>query len=79
MTKKEQAIRKVIVQRAAAIDRLTLARELWHGLSGDDAARFFSALLDRCAAACATVCPRPGSTNLTILLLDEDGNIFIDS
>ncbi|MBQ4012393.1 MAG: cobalt-precorrin-5B (C(1))-methyltransferase, partial [Bacteroidales bacterium] len=64
---------------AAAIDRLTLARELWHGLSGDDAARFFSALLDRCAAACATVCPRPGPTNLTILLLDEDGNIFIDS
>ena len=64
---------------AAAIDRLTLARELWHGLSGDDAARFFSALLDRCAAACATVCPKPGPTNLTILLLDEDGNIFIDS
>ena len=64
---------------ATAIDRLTLARELWHGLSGDDAARFFSALLDRCAAACATVCPRPGPTNLTILLLDEDGNIFIDS
>ena len=64
---------------AAAIDRLTLARELWHGLSGDDAVRFFSALLDRCAAACATVCPRPGQTNLTILLLDEDGNIFIDS
>ncbi|MBR0224382.1 MAG: cobalamin biosynthesis protein CbiD [Bacteroidales bacterium] len=64
---------------AAAIDRLTLARELWHGLSGDDAVRFFSALLDRCAAACATVCPRPGPTNLTILLLDDDGNIFIDS
>ena len=66
---------------AAAIDRLTLARELWTALPEDDARRFFSAILSRCYAACATVYPgevMPGSdrASLTILLLDESGNVF---
>lgn len=56
---------------ADAIDRLTLARELWKGLPADDARRFFPAVIARCHAVCATVYP-----SLTILLLDEDGNVF---
>ncbi|MGX8707424.1 MAG: cobalt-precorrin-5B (C(1))-methyltransferase CbiD, partial [Bacteroidales bacterium] len=58
---------------ADAIDRLTLARELWHGLPPADLNRFLSAILDRCRAACASVYP---ASSLTILLLDEDGNVF---
>lgn len=82
---------------AEAIDRLTLARELWKGLGDADARRFFSAILDRCYAACAPVYPMPvrsaapvsvslaekcslaenaPAASLTILLLDEDGNVF---
>lgn len=57
---------------AEAIDRLTLARELWTALSPDDARRFFSAILARCHAACTTVYP----DSLTILLLDEAGAVF---
>lgn len=58
---------------AGTIDKLTLARELWKGLLPADAHRFLSAILSRCSAACSTVYP---PENLTILLLDEDGNIF---
>ena len=68
---------------AQAIDRLTLARELWHGLPPEDARRFLSAILARCRNLCFTVYPgtdsvMPGSdrASLTILLLDEDGNVF---
>lgn len=76
---------------AEAIDRLTLARELWSALPADDARLFFSAILSRCHSACSTVYPNPNVTpgltggpvmpgpdraSLTILLLDEDGNIF---
>jgi len=73
---------------AEAIDRLTLARELWKGLPKEDAPRFFSALLHRCYATCAPIFPSampgfdhpvmPGSdrASLTILLLDEDGRFF---
>ncbi|MBR1538154.1 MAG: cobalt-precorrin-5B (C(1))-methyltransferase, partial [Bacteroidales bacterium] len=80
---------------AAAIDRLTLARELWKGLPPDDLRRFLTAILTRCYAVCAAVYPSrsaapvsvplaekcsltentPAAT-LTILLLDEDGNVF---
>jgi cobalt-precorrin-5B (C1)-methyltransferase len=42
---------------AEAIDRLTLARELWKGLPAADARLFFTAILDRCYATCATVYP----------------------
>ncbi|MBQ6956990.1 MAG: cobalt-precorrin-5B (C(1))-methyltransferase [Bacteroidales bacterium] len=58
---------------AAAIDRLTLARELWKGLPSDDLRLFLSAILVRCVAACAAVYP---AASLTILLLDEEGNTF---
>ena len=58
---------------AEAIDRLTLARELWKGLLEVDAKRFFSAILARCQATCGAVYP---IASLTILLLDEDGNVF---
>ena len=58
---------------AAAIDRLTLARELWKGLPEADAKRFFSVILARCQAACGAVYP---AASLTILLLDEEGNVF---
>ena len=56
---------------AEAIDRLTLARELWTGLAPDDARLFFPAILSRCYATCSPIYP-----TLTILLLDESGNIF---
>jgi cobalt-precorrin-5B (C1)-methyltransferase len=59
---------------AAAIDRLTLARELWKGLPSDDLRLFISAILVRCVAACAAVYP---AASLTILLLDEEGNTFV--
>lgn len=61
---------------AAAIDRLTLARELWKGLPADDLRLFLSAILTRCAAACAAVYP---AASLTILLLDEEGNTFVSN
>ncbi len=87
---------------AEAIDRLTLARELWNGLGDADARCFFGAILDRCYAVCDSVYPSAvpaasvrsaapvsvslakksslaGNTpaaSLTILLLDEDGNVF---
>jgi cobalt-precorrin-5B (C1)-methyltransferase len=55
-----------------AIGRLTLARELWKGLPEEDARLFFPAILSRCHAVCAPVYPG----TLSILLLDENGNIF---
>lgn len=70
---------------AEAIDSMTLARELWHGLPEADARRFFSGILSRCHAVCATVypdqpvMPGPDPASLTILLLDEDGNVFVPS
>ena len=63
---------------AAAIDRLTLARELWTALGPDDARRFLSAILARCRAACFMVYP-PSAGALDILLLDEGGKVFRDS
>jgi cobalt-precorrin-5B (C1)-methyltransferase len=59
---------------AEAIDTLTLARELWNGLPVEDAGLFFTAILKRCEAVCATVYPvQEGEGNLTILLLKENG------
>ncbi|MCR5828358.1 MAG: cobalt-precorrin-5B (C(1))-methyltransferase CbiD [Bacteroidales bacterium] len=56
-----------------AIDRLTLARELWDGLQAADARSFFSAITARCAAVCAAAYPHSAG-NLIILLMDEKGN-----
>lgn len=55
------------------IEHLTLARELWTGLSINDAGCFFSKLLERCHEHCRAVLP---NGNLTILLMDEEGNVF---
>ena len=58
----------------AAIDligRMTLARELWEGLSTDDSDRFFPRLLDDCLAVCAPLFPG----RLTILLIDDAGSV----
>ena len=61
-------------ETAAAIDRMTLARELWDGLPAADAVKFFAAIHKRCEAACAAVYPaKEGEGKLTILLLDEKG------
>ena len=50
------------------------------GTSPDDSSLFFAAILARCYDACSTVyppvMPGPDRASLTILLLDEEGNIF---
>jgi cobalt-precorrin-5B (C1)-methyltransferase len=56
----------------AAIDSLTLARELWTVLSGADRARFMPALLAACHTHCAPLLP---DGKLSILLIDETGRI----
>lgn len=53
------------------IGRMTLARELWEGLSADDSDRFFPRLLDDCLSACAPLFPG----RLAILLIDDSGAI----
>ena len=55
-----------------AITGITLARELWHALTDNDRDRFFPALLRLCHRHCAPLLP---DGHLTILLIDEDGNI----
>lgn len=54
------------------IERITLARELWFSLSEEDRRRFFPCLLKHCSAHCAPLLPEG---KLTILLMDEEGNI----
>ena len=56
-----------------AIDRLTLARELWEILPAACQPRFCQAVLDRCAAVCAPHLPQ---SHLTLLLIREDGAIM---
>lgn len=54
------------------ISGMTLARELWKGLSEPDAALFFPALLRLCMKHCTALLTR---TELTLMLIDEEGNI----
>ncbi|MBR5018840.1 MAG: cobalt-precorrin-5B (C(1))-methyltransferase, partial [Bacteroidales bacterium] len=54
---------------SAAIDHMTLARELWSALDEADARRFFPALRDRCHRVCMTVYP-PASGELTLILVE---------
>lgn len=56
----------------AVIAKMTLARELWKGLSEADAALFFPALLGLCLKHCLALLSR---TELTMMLIDEDGHI----
>lgn len=54
------------------ISDMTLARELWTSLSDSDASLFFPALLNECMKHCSALLTY---TELTIMLIDEDGNI----
>lgn len=54
------------------IEKLTLARELWTLLSEEDSGKFFPCLLEHCFAHCVPLLPEG---KLTILLIDEEGNI----
>ena len=54
------------------IDSLTLARELWTGLTPDDLERFMLRILDACYEAASKLVPE---SELSILLIDDDGNI----
>lgn len=56
----------------AVITKMTLARELWKGLSEADAALFFPALLGLCLKHCLALLSR---TELTLMLIDEEGHI----
>lgn len=57
---------------ALVIDRITLARELWTELSMADASLFFPHLQKLCIQHCQPLVPQ---TELTILLINEEGNI----
>lgn len=54
------------------ISDMTLARELWTSLSKPDALLFFPALLNECMKHCSALLT---DTELTLMLIDEDGNI----
>ena len=56
-----------------AIDRLTLARELWEIIPAACQPRFCQAVLNRCAAVCTPLLPH---AHLTLLLIREDGAIM---
>lgn len=53
-------------------DSITLARELWTLLPPADGNLFFPALLKACMSHCAPLLPEG---NLTLLLIDEEGNL----
>lgn len=59
-------------QASDVIREMTLARELWTRLSVSDKDRLFPALLRLCLHHCMPLLPE---SHLTILLIDEDGNI----
>lgn len=54
------------------ISDMTLARELWTSLPEPDALLFFPALLNECMKHCSALLT---DTELTLMLIDEDGNI----
>ena len=55
-----------------AINRLTLARELWEIIPAERLEVFCQVVLDRCAAVCAPLIPH---AHLTLLLIREDGEV----
>ena len=61
------------VEILPAIDRLTLARELWEIIPAACQPRFCQAVLNRCAAVCTPLLPH---AHLTLLLIREDGAIM---
>ena len=56
-----------------AIDRLTLARELWEIIPAERLEAFCQVVLDRCTAVCAPLIPH---AHLTLLLIREDGKVI---
>lgn len=56
-----------------AIGSLTLARELWERLDGEDCRRLMRAVVDRCREHCAPLLP---NGRLQLLLISEEGTIF---
>lgn len=54
------------------IERITLARELWDGLSTDDRDRFIYKITDACYTASQSIVP---NSELNILLIDDEGAI----
>ena len=57
----------------AAIDSITLARELWSLFHADDHKRFFTLLLQACHLHADVLLPQG---ELTILLLTEEGDVY---
>ena len=54
------------------IDGLTLARELWNGLSPEDLDRLMLRVVDACYEASSRLVP---DSELSLLLIDDEGNI----
>ena len=59
-----------------AINRITLARELWELLAEKEQNRFFPLLLQKCKSYCAPILP---DGELTLLLISEEGKVLYQS
>lgn len=59
-----------------AINRITLARELWELLTEKEQNRFFPLLLQKCKSYCAPILP---DGELTLLLISEEGKVLYQS
>lgn len=59
-----------------AINRITLARELWELLAEKEQNRFFPLLLQKCKSYCAPILP---DGELTLLLIFEEGKVLYQS
>lgn len=59
-------------QAHTTIDRITLARELWTDLSAQDLEAMMTRILKDCHTASQKLVPK---SNLTVLLIDDEGNI----
>ena len=68
-------IQQILTESACDIDisRITLARELWDRLPSDKLTTFADTIIRHCAQHCAPLLP---NGNLTILLIDDKGNIY---
>ena len=68
-------IQQILTESACDIDisHITLARELWDRLPSDKLTTFADTIIRHCAQHCAPLLP---NGNLTILLIDDKGNIY---
>lgn len=58
------------------INQITLAREIWGVLSPDKLQSFCSVVIRQCESHCQPLLPK---SNLTILLIDDEGHIYQQS